>query len=81
MTKPRPQLHLNAFAMTVGHHESAWRFPETNPLDAWSVAHYQHLARTAERGTFDSIFFGDGPALQGGLEAFVDHVVPELRSR
>jgi len=61
------QLHLNAFLMTVGHHESAWRFPETDPLAAWSVQHYAHLARVAEKGRFDSIFFGDGPALQGDV--------------
>jgi hypothetical protein len=24
-------LHLNAFLMTVGHHESAWRFPPLLP--------------------------------------------------
>jgi N-acetyl-S-(2-succino)cysteine monooxygenase len=66
MTTSR-QLHLNAFLMTVGHHESAWRFPETDPLAAWSVKHYAHLARVAEKGRFDSIFFGDGPALQGDV--------------
>jgi N-acetyl-S-(2-succino)cysteine monooxygenase len=67
MTTIRRQLHLNAFLMTVGHHESAWRFPETDPLAAWSVSHYAHLARVAEKGKFDSIFFGDGPALQGDV--------------
>ena len=25
------QLHLNAFLMTVGHHEAAWRLPESDP--------------------------------------------------
>jgi hypothetical protein len=58
MTPPRRQLHLNAFLMTVGHHESAWRFPETDPLAAWDLKHYVQLARVAERGRFDSIFFG-----------------------
>ena len=62
--RPR-QLHLNAFLMTVGHHEAAWRFPESSLLGAWDLQHYIHLAEAAERGTFDSIFFGDGPALQG----------------
>jgi alkanesulfonate monooxygenase SsuD/methylene tetrahydromethanopterin reductase-like flavin-dependent oxidoreductase (luciferase family) len=61
------QLHLNAFLMTVGHHESAWRFPESSLLGAWDLQHYAHLAREAERGLFDSIFFGDGPALQGDV--------------
>ncbi|WP_437968061.1 LLM class flavin-dependent oxidoreductase [Sorangium sp. So ce260] len=61
------QLHLNAFLMTIGHHESAWRLPESSLTGTWDVAHYRHLARVAERGTFDSIFFGDGPALQGDI--------------
>ena len=65
--RPRSGLHLNAFLMTVGHHESAWRFPESSLLGAWDLSHYVHLAREAERGTFDSIFFGDGPALQGDV--------------
>ncbi|MET0389362.1 MAG: LLM class flavin-dependent oxidoreductase [Polyangiales bacterium] len=64
-TQSTRQLHLNAFLMTIGHHESAWRFPESNLLGAWDGEHYKHLARVAERGLFDSIFFGDGPALQG----------------
>ncbi|WP_308738138.1 LLM class flavin-dependent oxidoreductase [Sorangium atrum] len=69
MTVPhRPgKLHLNAFLMTIGHHESAWRYPESNLTGTWDVAHYQHLARVAERAKFDSIFFGDGPALQGDI--------------
>ena len=25
----RRELHLNAFLMEAGHHEAAWRFPET----------------------------------------------------
>jgi FMN-dependent oxidoreductase (nitrilotriacetate monooxygenase family) len=67
MSSVRRQLHLNAFLMTVGHHESAWRFPESDPTGAWDLKHYLHLARTAERGTFDSVFFGDGPALLGDI--------------
>jgi N-acetyl-S-(2-succino)cysteine monooxygenase len=57
-------LHLNAFLHDIGHHEAAWRLPESNPFDTVSVEHYTHLARVAERGTFDSVFFADGPALQ-----------------
>lgn len=58
-------LHLNAFLMSVGHHEAAWRFPASNLTASWDVRHFQHLARVAERGRFDSVFFADGPALQG----------------
>lgn len=57
------QLHLNAFLMGVGHHEAAWRLPESKPRDAAEVAHYQQLARTAERGLMDSVFFADSPSM------------------
>ena len=56
-------LHLNAFLMSTGHHEASWRLPEGNPVANTDVEHYRNLARIAERGTFDSIFFADSPAL------------------
>jgi FMN-dependent oxidoreductase (nitrilotriacetate monooxygenase family) len=56
-------LHLNAFLLSVGHHEAAWRLPESDPTANTSVAHYQNLARIAERGKLDSLFLADGPVL------------------
>jgi FMN-dependent oxidoreductase (nitrilotriacetate monooxygenase family) len=73
------QLHLNAFLMTVGHHEAAWRLPESDPFAHLDVKHYIELARIAERGTLDSLFLADSPVLwnnigrrpAGGLEPTV----------
>ncbi|MEU4625112.1 LLM class flavin-dependent oxidoreductase [Actinoplanes sp. NPDC023801] len=59
------ELHLNAFLMSVGHHEASWRLPESDPHAGWDVKHFQELARIAERGKLDSIFFADSPVLQG----------------
>lgn len=56
-------LHLNAFLMSVGHHEAAWRLPESDPFANTDVAHFQHLARIAERGKLDSLFLADSPVL------------------
>src|SRR5436309_12371678 len=56
-------MHLNAFLMGVGHHEAAWRLPEADPYAHVDVAHYQNLARIAERGKLDSVFLADGPVL------------------
>ncbi|GAA1538339.1 LLM class flavin-dependent oxidoreductase [Kribbella lupini] len=56
-------MHLNAFLMSTGHHEASWRLPESNPVANTDVEHYRELARTAERGKFDSIFFADSPVL------------------
>jgi FMN-dependent oxidoreductase (nitrilotriacetate monooxygenase family) len=65
MSAPRRQLHLNAFLMEAGHHEAAWRLPESNPRADFDLAHWVHLARLAESARFDSLFLADGPALQG----------------
>jgi FMN-dependent oxidoreductase (nitrilotriacetate monooxygenase family) len=59
-------LHLNAFLMESGHHEAAWRLPESDPYAATNVAHFQHLARVAERGKLDSLFLADSPVLWHG---------------
>ncbi|MFG1994655.1 LLM class flavin-dependent oxidoreductase [Actinoplanes sp. NPDC048988] len=59
------ELHLNAFLMGVGHHEASWRLPESDPYADWDVKHFQELARIAERGKLDSVFFADSPVLNG----------------
>jgi FMN-dependent oxidoreductase (nitrilotriacetate monooxygenase family) len=59
------QLRLNAFLMSTGHHEASWRLPESDPRSNTDVAHYVGLARTAERGLLDSVFFADSPSLFG----------------
>jgi FMN-dependent oxidoreductase (nitrilotriacetate monooxygenase family) len=56
-------LHLNAFLMGTGHHEASWRLPESDPAANTDVEHYRRLARTAERGRFDSLFLADSPQL------------------
>ncbi|MEU3620240.1 LLM class flavin-dependent oxidoreductase [Streptomyces sp. NPDC006872] len=60
-------LHLNAFLMSTGHHEASWRLPESDPFAHVELDHYVHLARIAERGTFDSLFLADGPQLWGNI--------------
>ncbi|MGQ5637450.1 MULTISPECIES: LLM class flavin-dependent oxidoreductase [unclassified Streptomyces] len=61
------RLHLNAFLMNTGHHEASWRLPESDPHAHVDLKHYVRLARTAERGAFDSLFLADGPQLWGSL--------------
>jgi FMN-dependent oxidoreductase (nitrilotriacetate monooxygenase family) len=72
-------LHLNAFLMSIGHHEAAWRLPESDPFAHVDIEHYRNLARIAERGKLDSLFLADSPVLwnrigrrpSGGLEPTV----------
>jgi alkanesulfonate monooxygenase SsuD/methylene tetrahydromethanopterin reductase-like flavin-dependent oxidoreductase (luciferase family) len=61
------QLHFNAFLMSCGHHEAAWRLPASDPFAGLDLAHWTNLARIAERGTFDSIFLADGPVIWGNV--------------
>ncbi|MEU1980798.1 LLM class flavin-dependent oxidoreductase [Nocardia sp. NPDC019395] len=63
MTESR-RLSLNAFIYPAGHHEAAWRHPESRPDRIYDVTYYQEIARTAEAATFDAVFFADGPALR-----------------
>jgi FMN-dependent oxidoreductase (nitrilotriacetate monooxygenase family) len=53
--------------MDTGHHEASWRLPESDPHAHVDLKHYVRLARTAERGAFDSLFLADGPQLWGSL--------------
>ena len=66
-TKRNGQFHLNAFLMSVGHHEAAWRLPESDPFANTRLAHFVQLAQTAERGKLDSIFLADSPVLWNKL--------------
>lgn len=59
------QLHLNTFIHDIGHHEAAWRLPESEPFASTDVDHYIRIAQIAEAAKFDSIFFADGPVLFG----------------
>ncbi|CCH17928.1 Nitrilotriacetate monooxygenase component A [Micromonospora lupini str. Lupac 08] len=60
-------LHLNAFLMGVGHHEAAWRLPQSDPFAQTDVAHFTRLARIAERGKLDSLFLADSPVLWNSI--------------
>ncbi|UDY23052.1 LLM class flavin-dependent oxidoreductase [Nocardioides sp. Kera G14] len=64
MTDKR-ELHLNAFLMEVGHHEAAWRLPESDPRADFDIDHWIRLAKLAEAAKFDALFLADGPALVG----------------
>ena len=57
------QMVLNGFMMSTGHHEASWRLPESDPMVNREVAHYQELARIAERGRLDSVSFADSPSI------------------
>jgi FMN-dependent oxidoreductase (nitrilotriacetate monooxygenase family) len=61
------QLHLNLFIHSRGHHEAAWRHPQSSPLPLTNIRYYQDLTQRAEDALFDSIFFADQLALGGDV--------------
>ncbi len=63
--RPERRLHLNAFLMEAGHHEAAWRLPQSNANADFDLAHWVRLAQLAEAAKFDSLFLADGPVTQG----------------
>ena len=60
------QLHLNLFINGKGHHEAAWRHPDSSDLPTTDIRYLQRLTKRAEEGLFDSIFLADQLAFQGG---------------
>ncbi|MEN4466305.1 LLM class flavin-dependent oxidoreductase [Mycolicibacterium conceptionense] len=68
MAAPARQLHLNAFLRNIGQHEAAWRLPETDLAGITDIGHYVELARIAERGKLDAVFFADHPVLKDQTE-------------
>ena len=60
---PERQLSLNLFIYPNGHHEAAWRHPQSAPEASMDIGFYQKLALRAESEKLDAIFFADSPSL------------------
>ena len=67
MTSDR-QLHLNLFIYPDGHHEAAWRHPDSETDRILDISYYQELAQRAEAAKFDAVFFADGPSLAENIQ-------------
>ncbi|WP_059045906.1 LLM class flavin-dependent oxidoreductase [Paenibacillus rubinfantis] len=55
----KKQMKLGAFFNLPGHHVASWRHPQTDAHRTFDLEYLQELARLAERGKFDMIFFAD----------------------
>src|SRR5258708_5869087 len=61
MSPQKRQMNLTAFFFPPG----AWRLPQASANVDMSFSEYVHLAQTAERGKFDTLFFQDTAASYG----------------
>jgi FMN-dependent oxidoreductase (nitrilotriacetate monooxygenase family) len=55
-------MSLGLFVMNTGHHAASWRDPSTTPDPTRPFRHVLALAKTAERGLFDTVFLADSAA-------------------
>lgn len=53
------QLHLNLNIYGAGAHAAAWLWPRSDPFALMKPDYFIELAKIAERGTFDAVFFSD----------------------
>ncbi|KLL12250.1 MULTISPECIES: hypothetical protein [Protofrankia] len=56
------ELHLNVNVTGSGRHAGGWR-AQDDPTLFVNIDFFRHIARVAERGTFDSVFIADVAAL------------------
>lgn len=59
------KLKLGAFMFVPGNHIAGWRHPDAVPGGEADFAHYLEIARIAERGKMDAVFFQDTVAVIG----------------
>ena len=69
-------LHLNLFIFGCGHHRAAWRHPDSAAEQLGDIRYYEALARTAERGKFDAVFFADGASMENVADGPRWHLEP-----
>ena len=55
---------LFLFVVPAGHHEAAWRLPESPVERMYDVTHYAEVASSAEKAGLDAVFVADAPALR-----------------
>ncbi|NQX29948.1 LLM class flavin-dependent oxidoreductase [Microbacteriaceae bacterium VKM Ac-2854] len=59
----RRRFAVNINVQGLGQRPGAWRTPEADPVALFGPEHWLTIARTAERGVVDALFFADSPSL------------------
>lgn len=67
----KKKIHLGVLLFGCGHHQAAWKKPDSAIERIGDITYYQSLAQLAEKGLFDIVFFADNQAFLGErTEAF-----------
>lgn len=67
----KKSLHLGVLLFGCGHHQAAWKTPDSSIERLGDISYYQSLAQLAEKGLFDIVFFADNQSFPGNNpEAF-----------
>ncbi|MEO7370386.1 MAG: NtaA/DmoA family FMN-dependent monooxygenase [Ilumatobacteraceae bacterium] len=56
-------VHLNLFVSGYGYHEASWKVSGLETPGLLGLEHFANIARLAERGVLDSLFFADSPGV------------------
>ncbi|MGG0667024.1 LLM class flavin-dependent oxidoreductase [Sporosarcina koreensis] len=59
------QLNLGVLLYGCGHHQAAWLMPDSSVECIGDISYYQNLAKLAERGLLDVVFFADNQSFVG----------------
>jgi FMN-dependent oxidoreductase (nitrilotriacetate monooxygenase family) len=63
MRPASPHVLLNVFVLGYGYHEASWKVSGLEHPGTLGLDHFADIARVAERGTLDSLFFADSPGV------------------
>jgi FMN-dependent oxidoreductase (nitrilotriacetate monooxygenase family) len=66
MSGTKRMMKLGAMFTATGHHVTSWRHPDAQADAGVNVNHWVDMARLAERGKFDMIFFADAAQSREG---------------
>ena len=55
--------HFNLFVAGLGYHQASWMVSPSGAQGALGLDHFAQVARIAERGALDSLFFADSPGV------------------
>jgi len=69
MPESSRQLHINVNFQAAGSHPGAWRSPGGRRFAAFDIAHFQEMARIAERGLLDAVFLASNLAIPENRKA------------